>query len=48
MNKTILKNFISLLIIISMVLSPPFVCCETIYDFSDEAQARFEETEKQQ
>lgn len=43
-----IKQFLTLLISASILLMPTTVLAETYYDFSDEAQARFEQTEKNQ
>lgn len=46
MFKTRLKIFISLSICVSMLMAPSIVLADTVYDFSDEAQARFEQSEQ--
>lgn len=46
MFKTRLKIFISLSICVSMLMAPSLVLADTVYDFSDEAQARFEQSEQ--
>ena len=46
MFKTRLKIFISLSICVSMLMAPSIVLADTVYDFSDEVQARFEQSEQ--
>lgn len=46
MLKTGLKIFISLLLCLSILLSPSMVLADTIYDFSDEAQEKFNQSER--
>lgn len=46
MLKTGLKTFISLLLCLSILLAPSMVLADTIYDFSDEAQEKFNQSER--
>ena len=46
MFKTRLKVLISLSICVSILMAPSLVLADTVYDFSDEAQARFEQSEQ--
>jgi len=46
MFKQSLKTFISLSICVSILLTPSITLADTVYDFSDEAQARFEQSEQ--
>ncbi len=46
MLKTGLKTFISLLLCLSILLAPSMVLADTMYDFSDEAQEKFNQSER--